>query len=171
MEIFLTSDTHFGHKNIIRYCDRPFSSVEEMNECLVKNWNDKVGRNDVVWHLGDFCWYRKTIMDIVPRLNGKIKLVFGGHDYSYLNFYRKYKNVEVCMPLVVEKIDDCVIVLCHFQLISWEKKNYGSYHFYGHAHGNSVPIHNSFDVGVDVNQFRPLSLSEAIEKAGFVSEQ
>jgi len=168
MEVFLISDTHFGHSNIVRYCNRPFVDVEEMNEALVKNWNDKVGKHDMVWHLGDFCWTRKAINEIVPRLNGNIKLVFGGHDYSYLNAYRRLQNVEVCMPLVVREIAGISVVLCHFQLVSWERKHYGAYHFYGHAHGKSMPINMSWDVGVDVNSFSPIHILEAASKASLV---
>jgi len=79
---FFTSDTHFYHENIIKYCSRPFSSVDEMNKAMIDNWNNVVGKNDIVWHLGDFCFGKKdNIMEIFPKLNGKINLVMGNHDH------------------------------------------------------------------------------------------
>ena len=74
--VFFTSDTHFNHTNIIRFCDRPFGSTEEMNEKLIGNWNSVVGPDDIVFHLGDFClggsaeWTK-----VLDRLNGKIYLI------------------------------------------------------------------------------------------------
>ena len=78
--IFFTADTHWGHRNIIRYCQRPFVDVEEMNEALITNWNNTVGKDDIVFHLGDFAmggsaeWCR-----LLERLNGRIYLILGNH--------------------------------------------------------------------------------------------
>ena len=81
MKVFIISDTHFGHENIIKYCNRPFSSVEEMDEKMIKNWNETVSNNDVVLHLGDFGLGKKEyIASIVKRLNGKKILIMGNHD-------------------------------------------------------------------------------------------
>ena len=83
IKIFITSDNHFNHKNIIKYCDRPFDSVEEMNEAMIERWNETVSKDDVVLHLGDFCkgnvWMIKQIRE---RLNGTIILIIGNHDYK-----------------------------------------------------------------------------------------
>lgn len=78
---FFTSDTHFGHKKILEYEKdaRPFSSVEEMNETLISNWNSVVHDSDIVWHLGDFC-FGKSNMEIAKRLKGKKRLILGNHD-------------------------------------------------------------------------------------------
>src|SRR5258708_12137402 len=82
MTVYFTSDTHFGHANIIRYCDRPFATVEEMDEAMIANWNAVVGRGDDVWHLGDFGWSRDAtrIRSIFHQLNGRKRLVIGNHD-------------------------------------------------------------------------------------------
>jgi len=84
--IFFVSDTHFGHSNIIQFCDRPFASVEEMDYNLIKNWNEKVPLDGLVFHLGDFGWggyqeYKK----IRDQLNGKIILIKGNHKYFINN--------------------------------------------------------------------------------------
>ena len=80
-KVFFTSDLHLGHANVIRYDNRPFSSVEEMNEELIKRWNAKVGKGDVVYVLGDFIWHTdKKPEDILWALNGMKILIRGNHD-------------------------------------------------------------------------------------------
>src|SRR4051812_25435002 len=80
-QIFFTSDHHFGHANIIRYSERPFADVEEMNESLITNWNAVVGENDVVYHLGDiFMTPLPAAKAIRRQLNGRIRLIRGNHD-------------------------------------------------------------------------------------------
>lgn len=80
-KVFFTSDTHFKHANIIKFCERPFGSIEEMNEALIANWNRVVGKDDFVFHLGDFCFGGSEAWNsILDRLNGKIYLVLGNHD-------------------------------------------------------------------------------------------
>lgn len=87
MTIFLTSDTHFGHRNIIKYSARPFGSVEEMNEVMVDRWNEAVSSNDVVYHLGDFAMGKiDETLPIVSRLNGRITLIVGNHDRPFLGY-------------------------------------------------------------------------------------
>ena len=83
MKIFVISDTHFGHANIIRYCDRPFATVDEMNRSLIENWNSVVSNNDIVIHVGDFAFLKQeALADIRTKLNGKIWLIRGNHDKS-----------------------------------------------------------------------------------------
>lgn len=79
--IWVTSDTHFNHANIIKYCNRPFSSVEEMNETIIANWNKVVSQGDTVYHLGDFALGDKSLIpDFIRRLNGHISFIMGNHD-------------------------------------------------------------------------------------------
>ena len=81
--IFFTSDTHFWHDNIIKFCNRPFNSIEEMNDTIIENWNKVVGKNDIVFHLGDFCFCGSDkFKDIIERLNGYIYLILGNHDWK-----------------------------------------------------------------------------------------
>lgn len=89
MKIFVIADTHFGHKNIIDYCNRPFSSVEEMDATLIKNWNETVSNDDVIIHLGDLGLGKKEyIASIVSQLNGKKILILGNHDNWSEQTYR-----------------------------------------------------------------------------------
>ena len=80
INIFFTSDTHFEHERIIEYCRRPFKDKNEMTEALIKNWNDLIGPDDIVFHLGDFSWGGSAAWnDVLNRLNGHIHLVLGNH--------------------------------------------------------------------------------------------
>ena len=101
--IFITSDSHFGHKKILEFegKKRPFKTIEEHDEALIERWNEVVNKRDTVWHLGDFCFSEKSL-EIAGRLNGIKKFVLGNHDTlptaSYLKYFNKvygavsYKN-------------------------------------------------------------------------------
>ena len=89
-KIFLIGDCHFGHRNIIKYCNRPFANVEEMTEGLIKNWNSVVGKNDIVYVVGDFALCGKQkIIEIGKRLNGRKRLIIGNHDGASIATYRE----------------------------------------------------------------------------------
>lgn len=88
MSIYVISDTHFNHKNVIEYCHRPFYNVKHMNNTIIKNWNSVIQRNDIVYHLGDFSFGTKEmITDLVSKLNGNIYLVLGNHDGTSVKKY------------------------------------------------------------------------------------
>lgn len=85
-KIFFTSDTHFCHKNIISYAGRPFFSTEEMDKALIENWNSVVPEDGIVFHLGDFCFGGNTQWKTIrKKLNGKIYLILGNHDFKNFN--------------------------------------------------------------------------------------
>lgn len=89
-KIFLIGDCHFGHRNIIKYCNRPFNNVEEMTEGLIKNWNSVVSKNDIVYVVGDFALCGKQkIIEIGNRLNGRKRLILGNHDGASITTYRE----------------------------------------------------------------------------------
>ena len=97
-KIFFTSDLHFGHENVIRFDNRPFDTVEEMDEEMIKRWNAKVGKGDIVYVLGDFIWKAATneAVSIIRRLNGQIILIKGNHDRFLHNAAAK-KALEMCI--------------------------------------------------------------------------
>jgi calcineurin-like phosphoesterase family protein len=156
---FFTSDTHFGHYNskngngIIKYCKRPFQSIEEMDEAIIANWNSCVSDSDTVYHLGDFAFrepgqYRK-------RMKGKIVLIQGNHDYKRLKSCRNlFENIHDTLYVKVEEVS---IFLCHFAMRVWHKSHFNSWHLYGHSHGTLDDYGKSYDVGVDSNNFTPVS--------------
>jgi calcineurin-like phosphoesterase family protein len=156
MTIFFTSDTHLGHANIIKYCHRPFSSVEEMDGTIIKNWNSVVSEQDLVYHLGDFAFrqhhsYRK-------QLNGEIIFIEGNHDK--VTGPGLFKEVHKLLRIKINEYD---ITLCHFAMRVWNKSHFNSWHLYGHSHGGLPPEGKSWDVGVDNNNFTPLSLDQVVE--------
>ncbi|MBP3886841.1 MAG: metallophosphoesterase, partial [Cellulosilyticum sp.] len=102
MNIWVTSDTHFDHKNIIKYCNRPFRTVDEMNNAIWQNWNSVVDVDDIVYHLGDFALgpsdgYIRRVNNLLGVLNGKIYLVKGNHDrkVNQLNFEAVFNGIEL----------------------------------------------------------------------------
>lgn len=173
---FFTSDTHFNHANIIRYCNRPFKDVNQMNEALIENWNTVVKPDDTVFHLGDFClggaaeWTK-----ILDRLNGKIYLILGNHDLKNLRQGFTYRFELVTMQMHIE-IGKQRIWLNHFPFLCFDggyKSNV--WQLFGHVHTrkNSTGIDadrlqhlypTQYDVGVDNNNFTPISFEQLKNK-------
>lgn len=162
MAEFYTADTHFGHEKIITYCNRPFTSAEEMDEVMIDNWNCIVGKNDTVYHIGDFAFKsRKNIQYYLHRLNGHVVLILGNHDRVGLNSDCGFMHVAHYKYM---KINNQRIVMCHFPMRSWYRKNRGSWMLHGHCHGSLETIENSIDVGVDCHEFKPLSFKDVEER-------
>ena len=131
--VWFTSDSHFYHANIIKYCNRPFASVEEMNEKLIENWNSVVGKDDIVWCLGDFCLgpdQKKHIPELVSKLNGRINLILGNHDHNSVKFYYDAGFNRVYDRKVI--INDFVI-LTHAPLM-FLNDNTPFFQVFGHVH-------------------------------------
>jgi calcineurin-like phosphoesterase family protein len=166
-EIFVTSDTHFFHKNILKYQpnERPFEDVYEMNRELIKRWNEVVSPEDEIWHLGDFAFAgKKKVLDILSQLNGKKYYIFGNHDgvmnspevKEHFKWMGKYKRVNWCGRSVV---------LFHYPIHVWDKMAHGSYHLYGHTHCQIPHLYHgrSMDVGVDGNDCYPWNVKDIFE--------
>lgn len=132
---WLTSDTHFFHANIIKYCNRPFVDVDEMNAVLVERWNSIVGQNDIVHHLGDFCFGKKeNVLEILPKLNGKIDIVLGNHDRHKIGFYYEAGFHRVYdRPVVLRNF----FILSHAPL-EWISNDGPYANFFGHVHDSTV---------------------------------
>jgi calcineurin-like phosphoesterase family protein len=155
--IFFIADTHWNHSNIIQYCNRPFSNVEEMNKTMIDKWNAKVKTDDIVYHLGDFGF--GDIRSIIKQLNGKIILIVGSHDKNAVTQCKDmFKGIY--FGFYELRVEDLSITLCHYSLRRWPKSHYGTYHLFGHSHNHLPPFGKSFDIGVDCWNFEPLSLDE-----------
>lgn len=158
--IWFTADTHFGHKNIIEYCNRPFASVEEMDETIINNINAVVKPEHTIYHLGDFSFggtfhYRS-------KINCKnVHLILGNHDKLKMLEKRCFSTVSMIKEVRYAKQ---FIVLCHYGMRVWNKSHHGSWSLYGHSHGTLPPIQNSMDVGVDCHDYQPLSFDDVKEK-------
>ena len=158
---FFVSDTHFGHENIISFCGRPFASVDEMDEALIKNWNSIVSKEDTIIHLGDFTFYKdkKKIQSIFSRLNGHKCLIFGNHDTKEVKRLG-WQWVKESHMLRHEKSR---IHLSHYSHRSWNGAHHGVLHVFGHSHGGLGTHGRSCDVGVDSWNYRPVLVDDLIE--------
>ena len=169
---FYTADLHFNHLNIIAYEKRPFKDVDEMNTQLILNWNKKVGPDDEVYILGDFCFDNnaKYVNNFLKRLNGKKYLIKGNHD-SFLNSKNfDPSDFEWIKQYAEIKDGDYDVILFHYPIAVWNKKHHGSIHFYGHIHSNKAEPHplpwdigEAYNVGVDVRDYEPKTLKEILK--------
>ena len=224
-KIWFTSDTHFGHGNIIKYCNRPFlaeadkaaleenggqwhdgdwkgefasdwriswDAVSMMNREIIDNINANVGEDDILWHLGDFCFaprrvgeYRKAVQTYRDRINCKnINIVWGNHDrrHEMHGIFDKEHDL-VCVELPGQRAR---AVLCHYAMAVWDGSHRGNWNLYGHSHctieawmAEHMPDCKSMDVGVDnayriFGEFRPFGLEEIrtfMDKPGHVIDQ
>ena len=150
--IFFTADQHYAHRNIIKYCNRPYSSIQEMDEALIFNHNSVVGEKDTVIHAGDFTLMKKredVQRKYVRRLNGKHIFLNGSHDYWLAGWG---------MNQIWEKsIDRKYVVVCHYAMRTWARSHYNSFQLYGHSHGKLEPVGKQWDIGVDNNNYFPIS--------------
>jgi len=152
----LTPIRYFNHYNIIKYCDRPFETLEQMNNEQLANINDVVGRNDTYWHLGDFAWTNPNVFLDAINCND-IRIIVGNHDKSLLKSQLGSK-VKLYYGYLDTKIESQKVTLCHYPMLSWNASFHGSWHLHGHVHGMiSQPQKWSMDVGVDTVQYAPIS--------------
>ena len=159
--IFFVSDTHFSHKNIIKYCNRPFSSVEEMDNAMINNWNSVVGIKDIVFIGGDFTLMGlKTWVWFLNKLNGIKYITPGNHDKKVpINIFKESSPIMNILINGDEEISDGQrITLCHYPMLSWYQSQRGAWQLYGHVHGRVLTktTPNQLDVGVDVHNFTPI---------------
>ena len=174
-KMFFTSDSHWRHENIIKYCGRPFSSVDEMDEELIRRWNEKVPKDGVVWHLGDVGFaHPQIINDILDRLNGTINLVIGNHDWRRV-LSQHSSRFNIIAQQVSMKIGKQHIVLNHYPFLCFSGAYRGldsTWQLFGHVHTSKTcnmgldqkrMVHlfpTQYDVGVDNNDYAPISFEE-----------
>lgn len=191
-KLFLTSDLHIGHKNVLMFCNRPFLDVKDMSKGLTANWNRVVGEEDIVFDLGDMFWFdsRHEVKKHINDLNGTIYKVPGNHDMDTKRLF------ELCDAEKVILLDDVNQVfvaglypekpskqlelwVSHMPMATWPHFEHAP-SFFGHIHSgpltsNQVDIpgrdlllkKNMYDVGVDNNDFTPIELRDALKKIEF----
>lgn len=181
MEVFFTSDLHFGHTNIIKYCNRPYATVEEMDEALIDNWNAVVRPQDRVWLLGDFVMGRiKESLPTAYRLNGEKHLVPGNHDRCWSgngkvgNWPARYEEVGFILePNEIQLVlADRYVNVCHFPYIEDERhkdrysehrpKDDGRVLLHGHIHDMWKTNERQINVGIDVWDYAPVPLDTIV---------
>lgn len=167
MKTFFTSDLHYSHSNVIKYSNRPFKDVTEMNETLIKNWNSVVTQTDEVFLLGDVSFTSKEITKIfLHQLNGKIHLILGNHDQrNKMEYMERFEWIKDYYKL---KKDGFIMCLFHYPILNWDQKHYGSFSLNGHSHG-SIPVdYNTrrIDIGVDtkLSNYFPISWDKLKEE-------
>ena len=169
-KIFVTSDTHFYHTNILKYENRPFKDINDMNNKMIESWNETVSNKDEVYILGDFSFgNEEETIKLLNKLNGKKYLINGNHDYVVKNKDVRDK-FEWVKDYFVLKHNKMKFVMFHYPIQVWDCRHHGSIHLYGHIHSNlgnhsmEYDIPNSYNVGVDVNGFKPVLIEDIIEK-------
>jgi len=186
--LYFTSDNHFGHENAIKYCDRPFSSVEEMNDVMIRYWNETVSPEDEIYHLGDFSLAASQVTIVTPILNGIKYLVPGNHDLCHTYHPRSHKpeshakrikqyqeagwivlpeQTSLSIPAVGE------VDLCHHpysdkdleydKYANWRPEDKGNWLLCGHMHHKWKIKEKMINVGVDVWNFSPVPRTEIIK--------
>jgi calcineurin-like phosphoesterase family protein len=174
-KMFFTSDTHFCHTNIIKYCKRPFKTVEENDEELIRRWNEKVPEDGIVFHLGDVAFGDPERVDnILDRLNGTIYLVIGNHDWRRIVSQHKWRFRDMTQQINM-KIGKRHVILNHYPMLAFSGAWRGvdaTYQLFGHVHTSpytdegldqarmKMLFTSQYDVGVDNNNFTPVSWKE-----------
>lgn len=170
---FFTSDTHFFHKNIIKYCQRPFLSMEEMNRVMIERWNATVPPDGLIYHLGDFAfgiqftkqWVREALTALVAKLHGRKILIRGNHDRGE-EYMKSIGFHEVYDGMVVKHLEIPRLYLHHQPEMDWAEKlgKDCEYHLCGHVHELWDRRGKIINVGVDQSDFRPLTLPQLLAR-------
>jgi calcineurin-like phosphoesterase family protein len=167
MSTWFTSDLHFGHTNILRFCNRPYTDVTQMNKDLVLRFNSVVRPREVVYFIGDIVWDKKC-MDILPALHGVHYFILGGHDRRF--FVPKTTPDPPDGIHINEiwegRIEGQEMVLCHFPLREWNGSYHGWWHIHGHSHGRATEPGNCVDVSVDAWDYYPASFEQIKKRIG-----
>lgn len=175
MSVAFTADTHFGHSNVIKYCNRPWANSGEMDDALIANWNSVCTPQTTVYHLGDFAFGRpEYVANIISRLNfGHLYVIKGNHDKTFCEWHRRERiknngkdpfRVTLFNSYIETKIEGIDFTLCHYAMRIWNKCHHNALHLYGHSHGSlpDDPYSKSFDIGVDCHDYKPLTLQQVL---------
>ena len=157
-----TADTHFGHENIVRFCDRPWSSIDEHDRGLVELWNAVVGPDDTVYVVGDFAHkvHPRRMRDLFDSLRGEKHLILGNHDNGGT---KSLPWASVSERLTVN-VDGQRCQLDHYPGRSWLGSNRGAVQLFGHTHGRLPDLWNACDVGVDRWGYMPTTLPQIVAR-------
>ena len=173
MTVYFTSDTHFAHLGILLHQPNrlnAFECIEEMDAQLINSINNTVKRDDILYHLGDFCWSASRAGHYRQRLNVRqLHIVRGNHDSSSLK-----QHCSTFSDMLCKKFNGQKIHMLHYPMVSWDALHHGGIHLYGHCHGSMevqlnmwFPNRKAMDVGVDniyrlTGEWRPISLDEIL---------
>lgn len=184
-KIFFSSDQHFGHRNVVKFCNRPYSDEKEMGKALIENWNSVVGPEDIVVTMGDFFWFNDShsIKKVVNKLNGTIYMVLGNHDKK-----ESFRRCDTEKFIIVDGITHIFlrcenedkwyqktfeIVCSHYPQMTWSHRDKGAINLFGHIHSGprtlaeidqDLPLWTGqqLDVGVDNQEYKPVSFEDVL---------
>ena len=172
MKTYVTSDLHFGHTNIMKFCPvsraRFNNDVEYMNEQMIKEWNEIVNPGDIVYILGDVAFLPAAkAVSILKRLNGDLILIEGNHDRKLLKdpaFRNCFMEVHQYLHLTYDKT---FVTMFHYPIAEWDQMHRGSVHFHGHLHGGESGMEKfrCIDVGMDATGWIVIEMEDAIRRA------
>lgn len=168
MATWFTSDLHFYHSNILRYCpeSRPFSDVDEMNLAIVDNINRVTQPKDDLWILGDVAFGRpEKSLWLLKKIHCRLHLIAGNHDHHTLKsseFRDCFDSIDVYKEINYNGIKICMM---HYPIESWNESFHGAFMLHGHCHGKPTRTQGRImDVGVDTNQMMPYNIDVVFEK-------
>lgn len=171
---WFTADLHFGDEAVISYCKRPFQTVDEMNDALVRNWNEKVSATDDVYIIGDLIYGmpKGKVGPLLESLKGCKHLITGNHDHSWMDKTDTSKYFVEIDDIKTLKHEGRTLVLCHYPMLSWPGMHHRSYCVFGHVHNRAdeglwwTYIRSNdhmLNAGVDVCGYAPVSFEELKE--------
>jgi calcineurin-like phosphoesterase family protein len=160
--IYFTADTHFGDRRVLNIDRRPFLDLATHDAALIENWNNVVGKDDEIWHLGDFMAARGGNCDeMLAKLHGRKHLIIGNNDPESVTTASGWTSAQHYAEI---ELDGQLLVLCHYPFRTWNKVGKKSVNFHGHSHGRLKPLPRQHDVGVDAHGFHPRRLSQLLNK-------
>lgn len=154
MKTWITSDLHFGHTNIMKFCPltRPYDTVEDMNRSMIFQWNLSVAPEDETFIIGDFAFCNaQEAVKILKSLNGTKILITGNHDEKLIKSAEFNAQFTTVTPYLETTYDKRKLIMFHFPIVEWNRCHHGSYHLYGHLHGKPSGLESfrAMDVGMD----------------------
>jgi len=159
--VYFSADLHLGHSNIIKYTNRPFKNVEEMDDTILSNFAAVIKPEDSLWLLGDTCFTGRDLRNYMRRIPCRKYLIKGNHDPKQFDKDIFDGVYDVKMITVAGQ----AIWLSHYAHLIWPQSHYGAWHLYGHTHGTLQPeLGWSTDVGVDNNNYQPVSMEDLATK-------
>lgn len=171
MKNFITSDLHFYHQNIIKFCPETrghYSSMDHMHDSMIREWNSEVSSEDHTYILGDvaFCVPKKAV-EILQQLNGTKTLIIGNHDEKLVKHWEFCDEFLQVTQYKTIKHNDRHIVMMHYPIARWDRQHYGSLHFHGHMHGKPTVLEGlrAMDVGYDATGRVVMPLDMAVAQA------
>jgi len=174
-QTFITSDEHYGHLRIISLAKRPFTTLEQMRDCIIENHNKKVPKDGFTIHVGDMFWSSIGLdgaFTILEALNGIHGFLFGNHDELIASSRVLQEQFEFVIgsnmaggSAIIFLSQKKPLTLNHFSQRTWHKSHVGGLHVFGHSHNSLKTLGKSFDIGVDGNNFYPWAIEKIEQKA------